>query len=191
MANYESVRIASVVYHAGFAIDAFLCEIASRLRTDGVRLGGAVQENLRAAADATCAAMVLTELKTQRRIRISQDLGPLSEGCRLDAAGLAEAGGLLDHLIDADTELVIFNRFGIAEVEGHGLRAVFARAVEAGIPVLASVRPPYTVGWTEFHGGLAVDLPTKFEPVLAWARESVRLTRAARQAALSPAAGPA
>jgi hypothetical protein len=180
-------RIAAVIYDTGFAIDDFLNEVVGRLRADGVRLGGAVQENLRGAADQPCAAMVLTELKSQRRFQISQELGTQAQGCRLDAAGLAEIGALLDRSIDRDIDLMLLNRFGTAEAEGRGLRSIFARAIEAGIPVLTAVRPPYTEAWADFHGGLAVDLPPSLDPVLAWARESVRLARAARQAELSPA----
>jgi hypothetical protein len=188
MANHP--RIAAVIYNSGFAIDDFLNDVVSRLRADGVRLGGAVQENLRGANDEPCAAMVLTELKSQRRFRISQELGTQAQACRLDAAGLAEVGSLLERGIDRDTDLMLMNRFGVAEAEGRGLRSIFARAIEAGIPVLTAVRPPYTEAWADFHGGLAIDLPPSLDPVLAWARESVRLARAARQAELSPA-GPA
>ena len=61
MANHGNPQIAAVIYQTGFVIDDFLNEVAGRLRADAVRLGGAVQENLRSAADEACAAMVLTE----------------------------------------------------------------------------------------------------------------------------------
>lgn len=186
MPNIGSMRIAAVIFQGGFAIDELMSEIATRLQAADVRLAGAVQENLWRPNGAACAAMVLTDLKSQQRYSISQELGTQAEGCRLDAAGLAEAGALLDRSIDRDTELMLLNRFGVAEAEGHGLRSIFARALEAGVPILTAVRPPYTEAWAEFHGGLAVDLPPEIVPVLAWARESVRLRRAARQAALSP-----
>jgi hypothetical protein len=190
MANHGNPQIAAVIYQTGFAIDDFLNEVAGRLRADAVRLGGAVQENLRSAADEPCAAMVLTELRSQQRFRISQELGPQAQSCRLDAAGLAEIGALLDRSIDRDIDLMLLNRFGTAEAEGGGLRSIFARAMETGIPVLTAVRPPYSEAWADFHGGLAVDLPPRLGPVLAWAREAVRLARTARQAELMPA-GPA
>ncbi len=134
--------------------------------------------------------MVLTELISQRRFRISQELGSQAAACRLDAAGLAEVGALLDRSIDRELDLMILNRFGTAEAEGGGLRSVLARAIEAGIPVLTTVRPPYDAAWADFHGGLAVDLPPRLAPVLAWCRDAVRQAQAARQAALSPT-GPA
>ena len=82
---------------------------------------------------------------------------------------------------------MILNRFGKAEAEGGGLRPVFARAMEAGIPVLTAVRAPYIEAWAQFHGHLASDLPADIDAVLAWCRDAVRQLRAARHAQLSPA----
>ena len=60
---------------------------------------------------------------------------------------------------------------------------MFARAIDAGIPVLTAVRPPYREAWTEFHGGLAVELPADVDAVLAWCNEAAT----ARRTALQPA----
>jgi len=57
--------------------------------------------------------------------------------------------------------------------------------MEAGVPVLTAVRPPYIEAWSRFHGGLAVDLPSDFDAVLAWCRASVRELRAARRSEFS------
>jgi hypothetical protein len=79
----------------------------------------------------------------------------------------------------------MLNRFGKAEAEGGGLRSAFVRAMEAGVPVLTAVRPPYFEAWSKFHGRLAVDLPTDLDAVLAWCRASVQELRAARRSELS------
>jgi hypothetical protein len=181
-----SIRLAAIVYEAGFPIDEFLGRVANQLRAEHIRLGGALQEN--APGDTgRCSAMTLVDLASRGRFRISQDLGSQAEGCRLDAQGIAEFVALLDRAPDEDVELMILNRFGRAEAEGGGLRSAFARAMEAGIPVLTAVRAPYTEAWSQFHGHLATDLPADMDAVLAWCRESVRLLRAARHAQLSPA----
>lgn len=181
-----SMRLAAIVYEAGFPIDEFLTRVANQLRAEHIRLGGALQEN--APGDAgRCAAMTLVDLSSRGRFRISQDLGSQAEGCRLDAQGIAEFVALLDRAADQDVELMVLNRFGRAEAEGGGLRTAFARAMEAGIPVLTAVRAPYTEAWSQFHGRLATDLPADIDAALAWCRESVRLLRAARRAQLSPA----
>ncbi len=182
----SSLRLAAIVYEAGFPIDEFLSRVANQLRAEHIRLGGALQEN--APGDAgRCAAMALVDLSSRGRFRISQDLGSQAEGCRLDAQGIAEFVALLDRAPDLDAELMVLNRFGRAEAEGGGLRAAFAGAMEAGTPVLTAVRAPYTDAWSQFHGRLATDLPADMDAVLVWCRESVRLLRAARHAQLSPA----
>ena len=180
-----AVRLAAIGYQAGFKIDDFLRRIIDRLRADHISLSGALQENT-GGGEGLCSAMTLVDLASQRRFGISQDLGSQSKGCRLDARGLSEIGALLDRTLDQHIELLVLNRFGTAEAEGGGLRSVFARAIDAGIPILTAVRPPYLDAWAEFHGGLAVDLPTDLDRVLAWSGNAVRELRAARQAALSP-----
>jgi hypothetical protein len=180
-----TVRLAAVIYQAGFQIDDFLTRAANLLRADHVRVGGALQENVPSAAGA-CSAMTLVDLTSQSRFRISQDLGSLAQGCRLDAHGLTEIGVLLEQTLNHEVELLVLNRFGKAEAEGGGLRPAFVRAIEAGIPVLTAVRPPYTEAWAQFHGGLAIDLPPDFGLVLAWCQDSVRELRAARRTELSP-----
>ncbi|MGA2566998.1 MAG: DUF2478 domain-containing protein [Pseudolabrys sp.] len=182
----SSIRLAAIVYEAGFPIDEFLTRAVSLLRKERIRLGGALQEN--SPGDGSrCSAMTLVDLSSRGRFRISQDLGSQAEGCRLDAQGIAEFVALLDRTPDQNVELMLLNRFGRAEAEGGGLRFAFAHAMEAGIPVLTAVRAPYTEAWSQFHGRLAIDLPADLEVALAWCRESVRLLRAVRHAQLSPA----
>ncbi|MBI3702828.1 MAG: DUF2478 domain-containing protein [Rhizobiales bacterium] len=185
MTSSGTVRLAAIGFQSGFKIDDFLRRVADRLRADRVILGGTLQENTGGGAD-MCAAMTLIDIASQRRFTISQDLGPESEGCRLDAHGLSEIGVLLDRSLDRRIELLLINRFGTAEAEGGGLRSVFVRAIDAGIPILTAVRPPYLEAWAEFHGGLALDLPCDLDRVLAWCDNAARELRAARPAALSP-----
>lgn len=184
-----TVRLAAIGYQSGFKIDDFLRRVTDRLRAERISLGGALQENT-GGGEGTCSAMILIDLTSQSRFQISQELGLQSEACRLDARGLSEIGALLDRTLDQPIELLILNRFGTAEAEGGGLRSTFVRAIDAGIPILTAVRPPYTEAWSKFHGGLAIDLPPDLGRVLAWCRESVRELRAARRTELSPTGTP-
>ena len=178
------MRLAAIAYEAGLPIDDFLWRVAERLRAQGVVLAGALQENVGGGLPGECAAMQLVELTSHRRVGISQDLGAQSKGCRLDARGLSEIGALLDRPFASGTELLMLNRFGKAEAEsGGGLRSVFARAIEAGVPILTAVRPPYIEAWAAFHDGLAVALAPDVHAVLAWCNEAV----AERRTALAPA----
>jgi hypothetical protein len=164
--------LAAVVYQTGFRIDDFLAAVARRLRAEGLRIGGVVQENA-GAADA-CAAMTLVDLTSSGRFSISQDLGPDARGCRLDPSGLAEAESPLAAMVDAGPDLILLNKFGKAEAEGGGLRSTLVRAIEKETPVLTAVRAPYLEAWERFHGGLAVALEPDAEAVLAWCRGAAR-----------------
>src|SRR5450631_1122551 len=185
MAITGTVRLAAVVYDAGFKIDDFLTRVADRLGADRVNMAGVLQENAGDAAS-VCSAMTLVDLASRRRFRISQDLGSQAEGCRLDAHGLAEIGALLDRPLGHDVELLVLNRFGKAEAEGGGLRSAFARAIESGIPVVTAVNSNYIEAWSEFHGSLAINLPPELDAVLAWCRNAVQELRAVRRTKLSP-----
>ena len=69
--------------------------VAERLMAEGWLLAGAVQANPDGARGNKC-HMDLHVLATGDVIRISQDLGALARGCRLDAGGLASAVGLAE-----------------------------------------------------------------------------------------------
>lgn len=171
--------IAAIHYEPGFPINELLNAVGARLRADAVRVGGTVQSNM-AEAGSACSDMMLTELASGTRIDISQRLGSLAKGCRLDSGRLAEVGVLLDQGFSDDLELLILNKFGRAETEGHGLRPNFARAIEAGVPVLTAVRPPYDEAWQIFHGGLASALEPDIERVHAWCLRAVEHQRRTR-----------
>jgi hypothetical protein len=165
------VSLAAITYERGFYIDDFMAAVARRLRADGLRLCGLVQQN---AGPEGCASMSLIDLTSTEEFGISQALGTCARGCRLDPHGLVEAGMRLEGAIDAGADLLVLNKFGKAEAEeGGGLRTAVARAMEFGIPVLTAVRPPYDKSWAEFHGGYATTLPPQLDAVLAWCAAAV------------------
>lgn len=167
----NSALLAAVVYGKDDPIDEFMLAVANRLRAEGVRLRGAIQENT--GGSASCSAMNLVDLATGERVAISQELGAEARGCRLDPRGLADLAARIDATIDADFDLLILNKFGKAEAEGNGLRNAFAHAIGAGKPILSAVRPPYLEAWSRFHGGLAADLAPRLDTVVAWCRAVV------------------
>lgn len=163
--------IAAIVYQAGDPVDGLMLSVADTLRSEGVRLRGAVQ---RVAGDrAACSAMSLVDLASGEQVGISQALGLEAKGCRLDPRGLSDAAAKIDRaMAEADFDLLILNRFGRSEAEGGGLRHQLVRAAAMGKPVLSAVRPPYLEAWSAFHGGLAADLAPRLEAVLAWCRSA-------------------
>jgi hypothetical protein len=153
-------------------VDRLLAEVADRLRAEGWSLAGAVQQN----SGETCAGgpcdMDLRLLDDSGTIRISQSLGALSEGCRLDPAGLEEAVGRVAATLRQTKapRLMIVNKFGRQEAEGRGFRPVIAEALGAGIPVLTAVGHDHAADFSAFAEGMAQEIDAEIEAVLAWCR---------------------
>ena len=113
--------------------DLLLAEVAAALRSSGVPLAGAVQVNLDNDPSRKC-DMDLHILSGQDVVRISQDLGALSQGCRLDPMGLENAVGLVAAALDKAPALLIVNKFGKQELDGRGFRPLIGEALARGIP---------------------------------------------------------
>lgn len=166
----EARRLAAIRYAGGVPIDELLRAVADRLAAAGIRLGGLLQEAT-AENGECCALMHLRDLRDGSLVTISQDLGAGAKGCRLDPAALAEVAARLEATLDDDVELLVLNRFGKAEAEGNGLRAIIQQAAAAGIPILLAVRDDYAEAWARFHDGLGIDLPADRDAVLRWCGE--------------------
>ena len=150
--------------------DRLLARVARCLQGEGIALAGVVQENTETAPDRPC-IMDLRLLTDGRLIRISQSLGPLASGCRLDAAGLEEAAGLVSSaLSNLRPGLLIVNKFGKQEVEGRGFRPVIVEALDLGVPVLTCVSHKNRDGFDRFVAGAAQVLPLDEAAVLDWCR---------------------
>lgn len=150
------------------AADALLSGVAERLAALGWPLAGAVQANPQGARGDKC-HMDLHVLTSGDVVRISQDLGALARGCRLDPAGLASAVGLAEAALGPATRLVVVNKFGKQEVDGQGFRPLVGRALADGIPVLTAVGPVNLPGFLAFAEDLAEPLPADPDAVMAWA----------------------
>ncbi len=154
------------------AADLVLAEVARRLIAAGWPLAGAVQVNRDMAPGQKC-QMDLHVLATDRVFRISQDLGALSKGCRLDPAGLEAAVGHAEASLGRGPRLVIVNKFGKQEIDGRGFRPLVGEALGRGIPVLTAVGAGNLAAFERFAGGMATRLPPDAEAAIAWARQTV------------------
>ncbi|MDX1781082.1 MAG: DUF2478 domain-containing protein [Thalassovita sp.] len=147
--------------------DRCLREAAAALRESGVRVAGAVQSNVETDPAYKC-QMDLHILTGNEVIRISQDLGLLSRGCRLDPDGLERAVGLVAASLERDPEVLIVNKFGKQELDGRGFRPVVGEALLAGIPVLTSVNPGNVDRFKEFAGDMGEQLPADAAVLKDW-----------------------
>ncbi len=162
------------------ASDLLLAEVAERLTARGWPLAGAIQHNLEGRAGGKC-HMDLEVLAAEQVIRISQDLGALSRGCRLDPAGLESAVGLAEAALETvpRPRLVIVNKYGKQELDGRGFRPLIGRALVLGIPVLTAVSPANRAGFDAFAEGMAEDVTPDLASVLQWVDRAVAAAEAA------------
>ena len=152
--------------------DLLLADVAARLMAEGRRLAGAVQVNVETRPDRAC-EMDLHVLALDEVIRISQDLGALSKGCRLDPAALESAVGLVERALDGGPQMLIVNKFGKQELDGRGFRPLIGRALADGIPVLCAVNGDSAGKFAEFAAGMEEELPPDAGAVLAWCRTAM------------------
>ncbi len=158
--------------------DRLLVRLAESLRADGVRVVGVVQHNIEYDPARPC-HMDLHLIDGAQTIRISQNLGPMARGCRLDSAALEQAvAGVEAALARGGVDLLVVNKFGKREGEGRGFRPAIAQALQAGIPVLTSVASRNLPAFEDFAGGMAESVPPDPAGLVAWCRaELVRTGR--------------
>ena len=156
--------------------DLVLAEVAGALRADGVTLAGVVQVNEEFDPARPC-HMDLHILTGVDVVRISQNLGALSKGCRLDPAGLEQAVGLVTQALEARADLLpdllILNKFGKQEAEGRGFRPLIGQALAAGIPVLTAVNAGNQAAFDLFAEGMGVALPCSQDKILQFCRDQI------------------
>ena len=162
------MNIAAIVYEGdqGSTVDKLLASVSYCLRQAGWKLAGAVQSPA-ATRNSRC-EMTLEDLATGACIETTDTLGPSVSGCRLDTEALEDSVGLAASSLDPETKLVVVNRFGKRETEGHGFRDMIENAVSLDVPVLVGVKKIHLDAWTHFVGGEPLLLPTDVDDVLSW-----------------------
>ncbi len=162
------MRIGSVFLPERGATDVLLAEVATRLMAGGVAVAGAVQHSTGCAVN-HC-DMDLQVLPDGPIIRISQNLGAGSSGCRLDAGALEVAVMQVTARLDG-ARLLVVNKFGKHESEGRGFRAMIADCLAEGVPVLIGTNSMNLTAFAEFTDGLAEEIAPDLASVMAWCDE--------------------
>jgi len=175
----EARRLAGIVFDRTVPVDALLAQVIDRLKRSGADLAGVVQAPGPETGAGGVRDLRLHGLRGDWDVSILQNRGRHAQGCRLDSGAIADVAGRLETSLAEGADLLIVNRFGRAEAEGHGLRQVLVRAVGQDMPLLIAVRTDYEDAWDAFHGGLAETLPPDLDAILAWCR-SLGLTEPAR-----------
>lgn len=155
----------------GHRVDALLAEVARGLRLQGLRVSGAIQHNTDGGDRCRC-DMILEDLSSGRLVEISERRGPEARGCRLDSFALEDAVGSVIASLEQQPDILILNRFGKREAEGHGFRGAIENAMARGIPVLIAVSRSNLSAWKAFAASLGEQLPADAVAVLAWCQQA-------------------
>lgn len=175
------MKLAYVSLAGRGATDALIAAALAQPALAGRRLAGTLPVDTGRALSHPC-DMDLQILPDGPILRISQDLGSGSRGCRLDHGALEEAVVEVDRRLDGAQALVV-NKWGKVDSEGRGFVPLIARALEAGMPVLVGVNGLNLPAFLEFAGGLAVELPADPLAVAAWLSDAMAAAQAASRAA--------
>ncbi len=149
------------------ATDRLLSALAEHLLQKGAKLAGVVQTNTECADSSKC-DMDLRVLPDGETIRISQSLGTMSRGCRLDPAALEQAVGYVTASLSDAPQLLIINKFGKHEADGRGFRPVIAEALALDVPVLVGVNAMNQEKFIEFTGGEAEEMQADLDSIENW-----------------------
>ncbi|WP_114284684.1 DUF2478 domain-containing protein [Candidatus Halocynthiibacter alkanivorans] len=152
--------------------DTVLAEVAGLLALRGLQLAGVVQTNSDS-PDCRGCDMDVRVLPDGPTIRISQSLGKEARGCKLDPSALEEAVVEVQSRLNADSALLILNKFGKHEADGRGFRDLIAEALSLGLPVVTAVNQMNEAAFLEFSGGLAIKLPTSAAAIVDWATDKI------------------
>lgn len=158
---------AAIVHRGAADVDLLLADFAGSLKERGWRVRGVVQLNSEC-TEACARSMVLHDLDGLEHFHISQNLGPGSVSCCVDAGGVAAACVVLRRALAEGADLVVVNRFGELEAAGGGFAAEMLALMAEGIPLITIVSERHLEAWQKFSGGAALRLPPSREALEAW-----------------------
>ena len=152
---------------------ALLWPLIRRWQAQGHTVAGLVSplaDALPGAPPRSCGALVVQDLGSGRIFDLSQSLGAGAEGCTLDAARLTDAASGVRHALVTPPlpDLIVLNKFGKLEAQGEGLHGEMLAIVEAGVPLLTTVKPECAAAWHAFVGDYGCVLAPQAESVERW-----------------------
>ena len=160
--------IAALVYGPDDAPDDLLQAFAADLPRRGFRPAGLIQLDHRRPWDAT--GVRLLALPSGEIIPLAHDFGTPTSACHADFGQFSAARRTLAAALTCGADLVIINRFGRMEAEGHGFADDIRAALDADVPVLVAVPEQRFMAWTRFSHGMGVKLACARAPLEAWWR---------------------
>ncbi len=151
--------------------DLLLYNVANELSARGLRTAGTAQINVERQGTCRC-DMDIKVLPEGPVIRISQNLGVSSRGCRLDPDALEQAVAMVQRDL-FKAQCLIVNKFGKHEAEGRGFRAVIADALALDLPVLVGLNRLNEDAFFQFVQEEAVELAPDTSTLLNWLQTNI------------------
>lgn len=179
-------KLAAIEIQEGQPSSTVLDVVAQALRAKGIIVAGYLQRNL-SKQGGSISDTALEDIETGEQFGIMQALGASATSCRLDTGALADIAARALTRLERPADILILNRFGKAEADGHGLRAALEMAIDRDIPVLTLVEPAYLQAWRDYVGDMAASLPPVAADAIAWYRS---LTSAGHLEKLTPRGNP-
>jgi nucleoside-triphosphatase THEP1 len=149
--------------------DRVLAQVATKLEKQGFRLAGVVQTNFDRPGTHHC-DMDVRVLPKGPIVRISQNLGAESHGCRLDPNALETAVASVETMFadGSPIDFLVLNKFGKHEAEGRGFRTLIGDALMRGIPVITGINALNREAFETFTDGLAQPLANDVNDIMDW-----------------------
>jgi len=157
MLEFSIPALTAIVYADGPAFGRLSRRIAALLARDGRVCAGFVQHDEPRPGRSRC-DMIIEDLRSGARVRISEDRGAEARGCRLDPDALTAAVEAARRTLGHDVDVLLLSKFGKSETEGSGFRPLLAQALEYGIPVIVGVPQRNLENWRVFAEGLAQEM---------------------------------
>lgn len=167
MTDQSDKRFAAIRLNGNTDINLLLENVVQKIQADNLRVQGYLQKEIMKPDRCRCDTY-LENLANGARLKISQDLGNGAKGCKLDNSMLVQLSEIAIKDLDEMPDLLIVNRFGRSEAEGHGFRQVIEKAFGLGIPVLTAVKDLYLEDWRQFSGELGVEMKASIKDVSDW-----------------------
>ena len=168
------MKLAYVTISGRGKTEDLIAEAVGSLRGDGLRLAGTVQVKPAEPSGHPC-DMDLRVLPDGPGFRISQPLGAMAKGCRLDG-GVIEAIAAEVEACLPGADLLVVNKFGKLEAQGRGLCLAITMAMDMEIPTLVGVNEMNVQEFQAFSDGVAEVLRPDLHAIRIW-YEKAQATR--------------
>lgn len=170
------LKVGVLLYDTDVEIDVVLQRSVRHLQALGVSVGGLLQRFGERLANGK-RSMWLDDIGTGQTIRLDRPRGPVAISCILDPDALAQGACLLRQAVDSEVDLIVVNRFGVAEADGGGMRAEIADAICSGAAVLIPVKYSLMGDLEGFLGGSPLVLLPSVFAIADWAEQAGAFSR--------------